>query len=298
MIDTRRIQSVLEVATLAEKTVTIVGIGGGLFLALSLIHSGIRRFRIVDLDTVDDVNLCRQFFTQADIGRLKVEAAKEALLAVDPDAEIEIFPLDVTKLSEDEKKAIFAGSDLVLGLTDNHAAQSTTSRLAIQHGCEFMSVGIYPTGQGGEIFRMRQKDPACYREMFPHRFDQHESANAAGKSLDPTSDGAPISVGTLVDSIAIDIALGMLTTGADNRYGRLMEQLGDRQLLVVKIDPAWETSPGRDLIRDELGIDQENPFYVAYNTIAMSAASDSIAKPCHDCRKYRGGFVNVDSLPY
>ncbi len=291
MINTRRIQSVLDVATLAEKVITIVGTGGGLFLALALIRSGLRRLRIVDPDTVDDVNLCRQFFTKDDIGKQKVEATKEALLAVDPEADVEIFPLDVTKLCEDDKKAIFAGSDLVLALSDNHAAQSTASKLAIQHGCEFMSVGIYPGGQGGEIFRMRRNDPACYREMFPHRFVQHEAAHVAGKSLDPTSDGAPISVGTLVDSIACDIALGMLTAGADNRYGRLMEQLGDRQLLVIKIDPAWETSPERDLIRDELGIDQENPFYVAYSTIAMAAASDSISQPCHDCQQYRGCVV-------
>jgi len=292
MIDTRRIQSVLDVATLANKVVTIIGTGGGLFLALALIHSGLRRFRLVDPDTVDDVNLCRQFFTRTDIGRLKVEATKEALLAVDPEADVEVYPLDVTGLSANEKQSVFAGSDLVLGLTDNHAAQSAANALAIQHGCEFMSVGIYPGGQGGEIFRMGNDDPACYREMFPHRFVQHEAANVAGKSLDPTSDGAPVSVGTLIDSIACDVALGMLTTGADNRYGRLMEQLGDRQLLVIKIDPAWETSPGRDLVRNELGIDPVNPFYFAYSTIAMAAASDSIREPCPDCKKHRGSFVD------
>ncbi len=294
MLNTQRIDSVLDTAQLANKIVTIIGTGGGLFLALLLIHSGLRRFRLVDLDTVDDVNLCRQFFTQADIGRLKVEAAKEALLAVDSDADVDIFPLDVTKLSEAEKEAIFAGSDLVLGLTDNHAAQSTISQMAIQHDCEFMSVGIYAGGQGGEVFRMRRDDNVCYREMFPHRFDQHEAANAAGKSLDPTSDGAPISVGTLVDSIAVDIALGMLTAGADNRYGRLIDQLGDRQLLVVKIDPVWETSPGRDLVRDELGISHENPFYVSYNTIALAAANESLEEPCLDCQKYRGRHANSD----
>lgn len=287
MIDTRRIQSVLDVATLSEKRVTIIGTGGGLFLASCLIRSGLRRFRIVDPDRVDDVNLCRQFFTLADIGRLKVEAAKEKLLAVDPVADVEIYPLDVTKLSEEEEGAIFADSDLVLALTDNHAAQSITSELAIQNGCEFMSVGIYPGGLGGEVFRMRRNDPACYREMFPHRFVQHKAANAEGKSLDPTSNGAPISVGTLIDSIACDIALGMLTAGADNRYGRLMDQLGNRQLLVITIDPAWENSPGRDLVRNELGIAPSNPFYVAYNTIAMSAASDSAIEPCSDCEKYR-----------
>lgn len=287
MLNTDRIDSVVDTALLATKTVTCIGAGGGLFLDLELVHSGVRHFHIVDPDWVDDVNLCRQFFTQADIGRLKVEAAKEKMLAVDSDVEVEIFPLDVTKLSEDEEHAIFANSDLVIALTDNHTAQSTSSRLAIKYGCEFMSVGIYPGGQGGEIFRMRRNDPVCYQEMFLQRFIQHAAAHAAGKSLDPTSDGAPIFVGTLIDSIAGEIALGMLTAGANNRYGRLMDQLGTRQLLVIKIDPTWETSPGRDLVRDELGIDPENPFYVAYNTIAMSAASESLEKPCEDCQQYR-----------
>ena len=44
--------------------------------------------------------------------------------------------------------------------------------------------------------------------------------------------------GSVVKALAM-IVLGLLTRGADNRYGKLIEQLGDRNFLQIKIDPAW-----------------------------------------------------------
>jgi len=45
---------------------------------------------------------------------------------------------------------------------------------------------------------------------------------------------------------------------ADNDYGRLIEELGDRKLLQVKVSPHW-TVKGRDIFREQLRIPADTP---------------------------------------
>jgi molybdopterin/thiamine biosynthesis adenylyltransferase len=287
MLQTTRIDSVIDVPRLRTQCVTLIGAGGGSFLGQQLVRSGVEHVRLVDPQTVDSENIVRQLYRQCDIGSLKVEVTAKAMEAINPDVQVERFPFDTTRLTDDQERAIFHGSDLILALTDNHAAQSTASRMALKYGASFISVGIYPGGVGGEVFSMRANDPVCYRCMFPQRFEKHSLAAATGRILDPASDGASIFVGALIDAIAGEIALAHLTEGIDNRYGRLLERLGKRQLLVIKLDPDWETRPGRDIVRDELGIAPDNAFYCTYNTIAMAPEATAIANPCPDCLAFR-----------
>ncbi len=78
------------VERLSETRVILFGVGGvGSWCAESLIRSGIRRLTIVDSDRVALTNLNRQLMaTRETIGRPKVEAMKERLLSINPDAEI------------------------------------------------------------------------------------------------------------------------------------------------------------------------------------------------------------------
>ena len=71
--------------------VILFGIGGvGSWCAEALIRTGLIHLTIVDGDTVQPSNLNRQLpATQATLGRPKVEALKERLLAINPDADIE-----------------------------------------------------------------------------------------------------------------------------------------------------------------------------------------------------------------
>lgn len=74
----------------AEKRVIIFGVGGvGSWCAESLIRSGIRHLTIVDSDVVCVTNCNRQLMaTPANVGRVKVEALRERLLQLNPNAEI------------------------------------------------------------------------------------------------------------------------------------------------------------------------------------------------------------------
>lgn len=76
---------------LADACVAIVGVGGlGSPAALYLASAGIGRITLFDDQRIDLSNLNRQLlYTEADIGRLKVEVAAERLHAIDPSIRIE-----------------------------------------------------------------------------------------------------------------------------------------------------------------------------------------------------------------
>ncbi|MCR5696909.1 MAG: tRNA threonylcarbamoyladenosine dehydratase [Marinilabiliaceae bacterium] len=75
---------------LSERKVIIFGVGGvGSWTAESLIRSGIMHLTIVDSDRVCVTNVNRQAMaTTTTIGRVKVDAMKERLLAINPNAQI------------------------------------------------------------------------------------------------------------------------------------------------------------------------------------------------------------------
>ena len=75
---------------MAQQRVIIFGVGGvGSWCAEALIRTGIRQLTIVDFDRVDITNVNRQLMaTTQTIGQVKVEALKERLLSINPDADI------------------------------------------------------------------------------------------------------------------------------------------------------------------------------------------------------------------
>lgn len=76
--------------SLRSKRVIIFGVGGvGSYAAEALIRTGLTHLTIVDDDTVQPSNLNRQLpATRATLGKPKVEALKERLLTINPEAEI------------------------------------------------------------------------------------------------------------------------------------------------------------------------------------------------------------------
>ncbi len=82
-----------KVDILKNSKVAIFGIGGvGSFVLEGLARAGIGSFILVDNDTISESNLNRQLVaTTKTIGRPKVEVAKERVLEINPNANIEIY---------------------------------------------------------------------------------------------------------------------------------------------------------------------------------------------------------------
>lgn len=89
---------------LRSKTVLILGIGGvGGFALESITRFGINNIIIVDNDVVDITNLNRQIIAlNSNIGRLKVDVAKERILDINKDCNVITIPkfIDSTNINE------------------------------------------------------------------------------------------------------------------------------------------------------------------------------------------------------
>ena len=74
-----------------DKVIAVFGLGGVGGTALeALARTGFKHFIIVDFDKVDASNLNRQIlYTANDVGRKKIDAARDRILAINPEVEIQ-----------------------------------------------------------------------------------------------------------------------------------------------------------------------------------------------------------------
>src|ERR1019366_984089 len=97
---------------LKQAKVLCIGAGGlGSPLALYLAAAGVGILGIVDFDVVDFTNLQRQVIHgTSDVGRTKLQSARETLREINPNVEIESFE---TRLSSDNALDIFRDYDII-----------------------------------------------------------------------------------------------------------------------------------------------------------------------------------------
>jgi adenylyltransferase/sulfurtransferase len=149
---------------LKAASVLLVGAGGlGSPLAMYLAAAGIGRIGLVDYDVVDYSNLQRQVIHGTkDVGRLKLESAKETMLDINPHIQVDTYEVPLTSANALE---ILAPYDVVVDGTDNFPTRYLTNDACVLLG----KPNVY-----GSIFRFEgqlsvfyAKEGPCYRCLFP-----------------------------------------------------------------------------------------------------------------------------------
>ncbi len=142
--------------------VLIVGAGGlGSPVALYLAAAGVGHIGIIDADCVDLSNLQRQVIhTTADIGRPKVESAREKMLAINPDIEVTTYH---EYLEADNALDIIRPYDFIVDGTDNFPVKFLINDACVMAGKPFSHGGILRFD--GQTFT-HLPGTACYRCMF------------------------------------------------------------------------------------------------------------------------------------
>jgi ThiF family len=285
-MDLTRITPSIDVAKTQAAHVAVVGAGGSATLCCDLARCGVAAFTIFDPDHIEARNVARQGHDSDDLGVAKVEAVAARIRRINPAATVHALPLDVTALAEEDLDEVLGGADLLICATDRFAAQARGNEVALRLGIPALWIGLYAGGRAGELVFWHPGLDACFRCLTARRYAAHARAASDGRSLDPTSDGATIFDIAYVDAQAGMLAVGLLTRGSPNRYGRLIDQLGDRNFLQVTIDPTW-TIGGRDIVREQLQIPGACAAYAGFCTIARSDP-DRGEPPCPDCVRFRG----------
>ena len=103
---------------LKNSKVIIFGLGGvGGSAAEAIARAGINNIALVDCDKISETNINRQIFaTTKTVGKLKVEAAKERLIEINPNLNIEVYNLFFNK--ENSNGFDFSKYDYIIDAID------------------------------------------------------------------------------------------------------------------------------------------------------------------------------------
>ena len=144
--------------------VLLIGTGGlGAPLGLYLTAAGVGRLGLVDFDVVDFTNLQRQVtFTTQDVGKRKIEAARDRLHGLNPEIQIDTHEV---KLTSENALTILRDYDIIVDGTDNFP-----TRYLVNDACVLLGKpNVY-----GSIFRFEGQatvfaldDGPCYRCLYP-----------------------------------------------------------------------------------------------------------------------------------
>jgi adenylyltransferase/sulfurtransferase len=149
---------------LKSARVLVVGTGGlGSPSALYLAASGVGMLGIVDCDRVDASNLQRQvLFDDASIGRLKVEVARERLLALNPHIDVRAHNLEVRAANV---LGLVHDYDIVLDGTDRIATRYVVNDACVLLQKPLVSAAIHRFE--GQLMTYLPGRGPCYRCLYP-----------------------------------------------------------------------------------------------------------------------------------
>ena len=144
--------------------VLCIGAGGlGSPLMLYLAAAGVGTIGIVDFDTVDVTNLQRQIIHGTkDVGRLKMESARETLRDINPHVEVIGFE---EQFSSENAMRIVKDFDLVIDGTDNFPTRYLTNDVCVL----LNKPNVYGSNfrfEGQASVFWAEKGP-CYRCLYP-----------------------------------------------------------------------------------------------------------------------------------
>jgi molybdopterin/thiamine biosynthesis adenylyltransferase/rhodanese-related sulfurtransferase len=150
-------------ARLAAAAVLVVGAGGlGSPVLATLAGAGVGRLVVVDHDRVEASNLHRQpLFRMADLGRPKAEAARDALLAYNPEVAVEA---EAVRLDPANAARLVARAGIVVDAADSLAVTYMLSDACRDAGKPLVSAAVL--GQQGYVGAFCGGGPS-YRAVFP-----------------------------------------------------------------------------------------------------------------------------------
>ena len=151
-------------AQLALARAFIVGLGGlGCPAAQYLSASGVGCLVLNDFDRIDESNLARQIlYRTEDVGKLKVEVARDRLLALNPGVAIECVP---ERLSLEALETHIAQASVVLDGTDSFSTRLVVNEACVKTGVPLVSGAAVRLEGQLAVFTNKGRGP-CYRCVY------------------------------------------------------------------------------------------------------------------------------------
>nr|WP_246223945.1 molybdopterin-synthase adenylyltransferase MoeB [Pseudarthrobacter psychrotolerans] len=218
---------------LKNAKVLVIGAGGlGSPALLYLAAAGVGTLGIVDDDHVDLSNLQRQVIHGvADVGRPKIESARDAIAALNPLVEVRLHNV---RLDASNALELFADYDLILDGADNFATRYLVNDAAAILGKPYVWGSIFRFD--GQVSVFWEKHGPTYRDLYPE-------APPAGSVPSCGEGGVFGMLCAAVGALMVTEAVKLITGVGRSLLGRvaLFDALGGswREIRVSK-DPAAE----------------------------------------------------------
>lgn len=217
-------------AKLTNASVLVVGAGGlGCPVLLYLAAAGVGRLGIIDADKVDITNLQRQvLYVTEDEGKSKAETAAQRLSALNPEINIDVYPV---WLSKENALDIFSSYDIVVDGSDNFATRYLVNDACVMLKKPLVFGSIFKFV--GQVSVFNYKGGPTYRCLFPEPPAAGEVPNCSEIGVIGVLPGI---IGTLQANEVIKIILekGDVLSGVLYMYDALSN---DIQKLKVFKDP-------------------------------------------------------------
>lgn len=149
---------------LLNSKVLLLGAGGlGCPAAFYLAAAGVGKLGIIDSDVVDRSNLQRQILhTEDRVGMPKVDSARAALEALNPDIEIVTYN---ERLTADNVLEIFEGYDVVADGGDNFPTRYLVNDACVHLGIPNVTGSVFRFE--GQVTVIKPHEGPCYRCLYP-----------------------------------------------------------------------------------------------------------------------------------
>lgn len=164
---------------LAAATALIIGVGGlGSAASIYLAAGGVGHLILVDYDQVELSNLQRQILHRtADLGRLKVESAREHLAALNP--EIKLTLIDHA-LDDEELIARAEQATVIIDASDNFKTRFALNAASVKTKTPLVFGAAIRFEAQTSVFNPLDETSPCYRCLYAEDADLDETCAANG----------------------------------------------------------------------------------------------------------------------
>lgn len=223
----------LESAEMLDKCAVLVGCGSvGSFVAMELARSGVGKFVLCDTDTLEIHNICRHQCGFDDLGRFKVDAVKDKILNINPNAEVITYRSIIQRVPEDELLPLLGRNTIIIGGGDNRGSADWACKLAIRTDSTFVSTCCWTRAFAGEIFYWASgRGLSCYSCALGGLIDdERPESHATYFGSDEEKESLSFEPGVAADIdfvtiIAIKLALDLLNRDNPNYTPRVINYL-------------------------------------------------------------------------
>ena len=189
---------------LLETRILLIGAGGlGSPASLYLAAAGVGHLGIIDADIVDESNLQRQIAHSLNtLGTPKVDSARRAIEALNPDVEVTTYRERLT--SENIDRILDDGWDLIVDGADNFPTRYLVNDASVWRGLPVVHGSIYRFE--GQVTVFKPYDGPCYRCLYPSPPPPELAPSCAEGGVLGVLPGI---VGTLQTNEALKLAAGI-----------------------------------------------------------------------------------------